>query len=210
MRSVTWIVDCGRFVNLVNELTAPTTVSVDPLAVANRLRPVLLQLARARDRSASARQSRAGRSRYSSPSPPCLGSSQSSRAGGVSPGRHVRHVSRLVSADLVRRTAGATGDRQPGRTSELTALEAERVLQTGAARGAPRVSSPRGSGDARRSGDLRVDRRGSRRAAADSRSRRGRDGGAPCVSNRGGRSRLPAKAPQPHRLILSSARSKSR
>jgi DNA-binding MarR family transcriptional regulator len=110
-------------------LTTATTVSADSLAVANRLRPVLLQLARhlrqevhplgvtGRQVSVLVALRRV----------PGIGVRELAAREGVSPAAMSRHISRLVNAGLVRRTAGATGDRRRVGL-ELTA-EAERVLR---------------------------------------------------------------------------------
>ena len=129
VRSVTWIVAAATFVNLVNELTAPTTVSVDPLAVANRLRPVLLQLARQLRQEVHPLGVTGGQVSLlvAIRRSPGIGVRELAAREGVSPAAMSRHVTRLVSAGLVRRSEDAGGDRR--RIGLRLTAEAERVLR---------------------------------------------------------------------------------
>lgn len=118
----------GAFVNLVNELST-SSVTVDPLAVANTLRPVLLQLARELRREVHPLGVTGGQVTLliSIRRTPGVGVRELAAREGVSPAAMSRHIGRLVRAGLVRRTAGAGGDgRRVG--VELTE-EAERVLR---------------------------------------------------------------------------------
>ena len=118
----------GGFVNLVNELPEATVVA-DPLAVANRLRPVLLQLARELRREVHPLGVTGGQVSLlvAIRQAPGVGVRELAAREGVSPAAMSRHVSRLVDAGLVRRSEGAGGDRRRVGL-ELTA-EAERVLR---------------------------------------------------------------------------------
>lgn len=108
----------------------PTSaVSADPLAVATRLRPVLLQLARELRREVHPLGVTGGQVTLliSIRRTPGVGVRELAAREGVSPAAMSRHIARLVRAGLVRRTAGAGGDgRRVG--IELTE-EAERVLR---------------------------------------------------------------------------------
>ena len=107
----------------------PATTSADPLAVANTLRPVLLQLARELRREVHPLGVTGGQVTLlvSIRRTPGVGVRELAAREGVSPAAMSRHVARLVRAGLVRRTAGAGGDgRRVG--IELTE-EAERVLR---------------------------------------------------------------------------------
>ena len=116
------------FVNLVNELPE-TTVATDPLAVASRLRPVLLQLARELRREVHPLGVTGGQVSLlvSIRRTPGVGVRELAAREGVSPAAMSRHVTRLVDAGLVQRSEGAGGDRRRVGL-ELTA-EAERVLR---------------------------------------------------------------------------------
>jgi DNA-binding MarR family transcriptional regulator len=104
-------------------------VSADPLAVANQLRPVLLQLARELRREVHPLGVTGGQVTLlvSIRPTPGVGVRELAAREGVSAAAMSRHVTRLERAGLVRRTAGAGGDgRRVG--IELTE-EAERVLR---------------------------------------------------------------------------------
>ncbi len=106
-----------------------SAVSADPLAVANQLRPVLLQLARELRREVHPLGVTGGQVsllvsiRRSSG----VGVRDLAAKEGVSPAAMSRHVTRLVRAGLVSRTAGAGGDRR--RVGLELTPEAERVLK---------------------------------------------------------------------------------
>ena len=106
-----------------------TTVSADPLAVANRLRPVLLQLARELRREVHPLGVTGGQVSLlvSIRRSPGVGVRELAAKEGVSPAAMSRHVTRLVRAGLVRRTAGAGGDGR--RVSLELTPKAERVLR---------------------------------------------------------------------------------
>jgi len=107
----------------------PATTSADPLAVANTLRPVLLQLARELRREVHPLGVTGGQVTLlvSIRRTPGAGVRELAAREGVSPAAMSGHIARLVRAGLVRRTAGAGGDgRRVG--IELTE-EAERVLR---------------------------------------------------------------------------------
>jgi DNA-binding MarR family transcriptional regulator len=116
------------FVNVVNELP-PTTVSADPLAVAGRLRPVLLQLARELRREVHPLGVTGGQVSLlvSIRRAPGVGVRELAAREGVSPAAMSRHVTRLVRAGLVERQAGAGGDRR--RVDLELTPDAERVLK---------------------------------------------------------------------------------
>jgi DNA-binding MarR family transcriptional regulator len=106
-----------------------TTVSADPLAVASKLRPVLLQLARELRREVHPLGVTGGQVTLlvSIRSTPGVGVRELAAREGVSPAAMSRHVARLARAGLVGRTAGVGGDgRRVG--IELTD-EGERVLR---------------------------------------------------------------------------------
>jgi DNA-binding MarR family transcriptional regulator len=126
--SVAQIGPTDRFVNLVNELTG-SAVSADPLAVANQLRPVLLQLARELRREVHPLGVTGGQVALlvSIRRAPGVGVRDLAAREGVSPAAMSRHVARLARAGLVRRTAGAGGDRR--RVGIELTDEAERVLR---------------------------------------------------------------------------------
>ena len=109
--------------------TAPAPVRTDPLAVANRLRPVLLQLARELRREVHPLGVTAGQVSVliAIRRSPGIGVRELAAREGVSPAAVSRHVDRLVRASLVRRREDAGGDRRRVGL-ELTA-EAERVLR---------------------------------------------------------------------------------
>jgi DNA-binding MarR family transcriptional regulator len=104
-------------------------VSADPLAVANRLRPVLLQIARELRREVHPLGVTGGQVTLliSIRRTPGVGVRELAAREGVSPAAMSRHIARLERAGLVRRTTGAGGDRRRVGI-ELTA-EAERVLR---------------------------------------------------------------------------------
>ena len=116
------------FVNLVNELPE-TTLATDPLAVASRLRPVLLQLARELRREVHPLGVTGGQVSLlvSIRQTPGVGVRELAAREGVSPAAMSRHVTRLVEAGLVRRSEGAGGDRR--RVGLKLTTEAERVLR---------------------------------------------------------------------------------
>jgi DNA-binding MarR family transcriptional regulator len=116
------------FVNLVNDLSS-TAVSADPLAVANQLRPVLLQLARELRREVHPLGVTGGQVSLlvSIRRASGIGVRELAAREGVSPAAMSRHVTRPVRAGLVRRTAGAGGDRR--RVGLELTPEAERVLR---------------------------------------------------------------------------------
>jgi DNA-binding MarR family transcriptional regulator len=105
-----------------------TTISADPLAVANQLRPVLLQLARELRREVHPLGVTGGQVSllFSIRRSPGAGVRELAAKEGVSPAAMSRHVTRLVRAGLVSRTAGAGGDRR--RVGLELTPEAERVL----------------------------------------------------------------------------------
>lgn len=105
------------------------TVSVDPLAVANHLRPVLLQLARQLRQEVHPLGVTGGQVSVlvALRRVPGIGVRELAAREGVSPAAMSRHVSRLVRASLVRRTVGASGDRR--RVGLELTDEAERVLR---------------------------------------------------------------------------------
>jgi DNA-binding MarR family transcriptional regulator len=105
-----------------------TEVSADPLAVANQLRPVLLQLARELRREVHPLGVTGGQVSllFSIRRSPGVGVRELAAREGVSPAAMSRHVTRLVRAGLVSRTAGAGGDRR--RVGLELTPEAERVL----------------------------------------------------------------------------------
>jgi DNA-binding MarR family transcriptional regulator len=104
-------------------------VSADPLAVANRLRPVLLKLARELRREVHPLGVTGGQVSVlvSIRSAPGIGVCELAALHGVSAAAMSRHVTRLVGAGLLRRVEDAAGDRRRVRL-ELTE-EAERVLR---------------------------------------------------------------------------------
>jgi DNA-binding MarR family transcriptional regulator len=107
----------------------PATIAADPLAVANELRPILLQLARELRREVHPLGVTGGQVSLlvSIRRTPGVGVRELAAREGVSAAAMSRHVARLVRAGLVRRTAGAGGDgRRVG--LELSAA-AERVLR---------------------------------------------------------------------------------
>ena len=106
-----------------------TTVSADPLAVANRLRPILLQLARELRREVHPLGVTGGQVSLlvAIRRSPGVGVRELAAREGVSPAAMSRHVTRLVDAGLVRRSADAGGDRRRVGL-ELTG-EAQRVLR---------------------------------------------------------------------------------
>ncbi|MGH3084243.1 MAG: MarR family winged helix-turn-helix transcriptional regulator [Gaiellaceae bacterium] len=106
-----------------------TAVAADPLAVANRLRPVLLQLARELRREVHPLGVTGGQVSLlvSIRRSPGVGVRGLAAREGVSPAAMSRHVARLVRAGLVQRTAGAGGDRR--RVGLELTEEAERVLR---------------------------------------------------------------------------------
>jgi DNA-binding MarR family transcriptional regulator len=115
---------------MVNEMSgAATTVRSDPLTVANRLRPVLLQLARELRREVHPLGITGGQVALLSAlrRHPGAGVRELAAREGVSAAAMSRHVDRLVRAGLVERTEDAGGDRRRVGL-ELTA-EAERVLR---------------------------------------------------------------------------------
>ncbi len=105
-----------------------TTISADPLAVANQLRPVLLQLARELRREVHPLGVTGGQVSllFSIRRSPGVGVRELAAKEGVSPAAMSRHVTRLVRAGLVSRTADAGGDRR--RVGLELTPEAERVL----------------------------------------------------------------------------------
>jgi DNA-binding MarR family transcriptional regulator len=119
----------GDFVNLVNDLSTTTSVAADPVAVANRLRPVLLKLARELRREVHPLGVTGGQVSVlvSIKQAPGTGVSQLAALHGVSAAAMSRHVTRLVNAGLVRRREDAAGDRR--RVGLELTDEAERVLR---------------------------------------------------------------------------------
>ena len=130
------------FVNLVNELPS-TTVSADPLAVANRLRPVLLQLARELRREVHPLGVTGGQVSLlvSIRATPGVGVRELAAREGVSPAAMSRHVTRLERAGLVRRQAGRGRRSAPGRPGAHTLKR--NACSSSCARGA-RPGSPHG------------------------------------------------------------------
>jgi len=119
----------AKVVNLVNELSTVPTISADPLAVANRLRPVLLQLARQLRQEVHPLGVTGGQVSVlvALRHVPGVGVRELAAREGVSPAAMSRHISRLVRAGLVRRTVGASRDRR--RVGLELTDEAERVLR---------------------------------------------------------------------------------
>ena len=117
------------FVNLVNDLRTATAISADPLTVANRLRPVLLQLARELRREVHPLGVTGGQVSIlvAIRRAPGIGVRGLAAREGVSPAAMSRHVSRLVKAGLVRRLEGTGGDRR--RVGIELTDEAVRVLR---------------------------------------------------------------------------------
>jgi DNA-binding MarR family transcriptional regulator len=110
-------------------LRGTTAISADPLAVANRLRPVLLQLARELRREVHPLGVTGGQVSLlvAIRRTPGVGVRGLAAREGVSAAAMSRHVTRLGKAGLVQRTEGTGGDlRRVG--LELTD-EAERVLR---------------------------------------------------------------------------------
>ena len=103
--------------------------SADPLAVAGRLRPVLLQLARELRREVHPLGVTGGQVSLlvAIRRAPGVGVRELAAREGVSPAAMSRHITRLVRAGLVCRTAGARGDRR--RVGLELTPEAERVLK---------------------------------------------------------------------------------
>jgi DNA-binding MarR family transcriptional regulator len=106
-----------------------TEISADPLAVANRLRPVLLQLARELRREVHPLAVTGGQVSLlvSIRGAPGVGIRELAAREGVSPAAMSRHVTRLERAGLVQRLADAGGDRR--RVGLELTPEAERVLK---------------------------------------------------------------------------------
>ena len=104
-------------------------VATDPLTVANKLRPVLLQLARELRREVHPLGVTGGQVSLLVAIRRCHGCGVRELASreGVSPAAMSRHVARLVRAGLVRRVDAAGGDRRRVGL-ELTG-EAEHVLR---------------------------------------------------------------------------------
>lgn len=104
-------------------------VSTDPLTVANRLRPVLLQLARQLRREVHPLGVTGGQVSLlvAVKKAPGIGVRELAAREGVSAAAMSRHVTRLVRAGLVRREADAGGDRR--RVGLALTEEAERVLR---------------------------------------------------------------------------------
>jgi DNA-binding MarR family transcriptional regulator len=103
--------------------------ATDPLAVANELRPVLLQLVRELRREVHPLGVTGGQVSLlvSIRRTPGVGVRELAGREGVSPAAMSRHVGRLARAGLVRRTRGAGGDRR--RVGIELTPEAERVLK---------------------------------------------------------------------------------
>lgn len=104
-------------------------MTADPLSVANRLRPVLLQLARQLRREVHPLGVTGGQVSIlvAIAKTPGIGIRELAAQEGISPAAMCRHVDRLEQAGLVRRTPAASGDRRRVGL-ELTG-EAERVLR---------------------------------------------------------------------------------
>jgi DNA-binding MarR family transcriptional regulator len=118
-----------EFVNLVNDLPAAALVSTDALSVANRLRPVLLQLGRELRREVHPLGVTGGQVSLlvAIRRTPGIGVRELALRENVSAAAMSRHVTRLGKAGLVRRDEGTGGDgRRVG--LELT-TEGERVLR---------------------------------------------------------------------------------
>lgn len=101
------------FVNLVNDMN-PTPATQDALAVANRLRPVLLQLNRQLRREAHPLGVTGGQVSLLNVirRSPGIGVRELAAREGISPAGMSGHVRRLERGDLVRRTKGVRGDRR--------------------------------------------------------------------------------------------------
>jgi DNA-binding MarR family transcriptional regulator len=106
-----------------------TAVAADSLAVANRLRPVLLQLARELRREVHPLGVTGGQVSLlvAIRRTPGVGVRELAAREGVSPAAMSRQVTRLVRAGLVRRSTGVGGDRR--RVGLELTPEAERVLR---------------------------------------------------------------------------------
>lgn len=104
-------------------------VATDPVALANRLRPVLLQVNRHLRREVHPLGVTGGQVSLlvAIRRTPGVGVRELAAREGVSPAAMCRHVDRLEEAGLVRRLPGSGGDRRRVGL-ELTA-EAERVLR---------------------------------------------------------------------------------
>ena len=107
----------------------PAAVSADPVALANRLRPVLLQINRQLRREVHPLGVTGGQVSLlvAIQKSPGAGVRELAAREGVSPAAMCRHVDRLQDAGLVKRIPDAGGDRRRVGL-ELTA-EAERVLR---------------------------------------------------------------------------------
>jgi DNA-binding MarR family transcriptional regulator len=121
-------VSAEHFVNLVKDMSALAETE-SPLTVANRLRPVLLRLARELRKEARAFGITGGQAgllavveRHGR-----VGLGQLASEEGVSPPAMSKHVDRLEGAGLVRRLAGVGGDRRRVEI-ELT-REGKRILR---------------------------------------------------------------------------------
>jgi len=107
----------------------PTAVAADPVALANRLRPVLLQINRQLRREVHPLGVTGGQVSLlvAVQRSPGVGVRELAAREGVSPAAMCRHVDRLQEAGLVERIPGTGGDRRRVGL-ELTA-DAERVLR---------------------------------------------------------------------------------
>jgi DNA-binding MarR family transcriptional regulator len=110
-------------------LSTVEEVTTDPLTVANRLRPVLLQLTRQLRREVHPLGVTGGQVSLlvAIRRTPGIGVRELAAREGVSPAAMSRHAARLVKAGLVSRAEDAGGDRR--RVGLELTEEAERVLR---------------------------------------------------------------------------------
>lgn len=106
-----------------------TIVRVDPVTLANRLRPVLLQIGRQLRREVHPLGVTGGQVSLlvSIRSAPGIGVRELATREGVSPAAMCKHIDRLEEAGLARRTPEKVGDRR--RVGLALTSEGERVLK---------------------------------------------------------------------------------
>lgn len=114
---------------MVNEFMPSVSVSADPVTVANRLRPVLLQIARQLRREVHPLGVTGGQVSVlaSIHALPGIGIRSLAAREGVSPAAMCKHIDRLEEADLVSRTPEEGGDRR--RVGLALTAEGDRVLR---------------------------------------------------------------------------------